>query len=296
MLLLGLLSIGISQAALAALKEGDAAPDFKAQASLAGKAFSFSLKDALAKGPVVVYFFPSAYTQGCNIQAHEFAVRHDKFVAANATVIGVSLDSIARLNDFSADPDFCGGKVPAASDADGTIAKSYDLTVRDVRAGIKDTRGVEIDHGFAERTTFVVAPNGKIVSTIGGLAPVENVEKALAVVQQVAKGIQSGIVIATLVEGTGASPERSDSVKVHYRGKLDNGKEFDSSYSRGQPATFPLTRVIPCWTEGVQTMKVGGKARLICPPNLAYGSKGVPGVIPPDSTLTFEVELLGIVR
>jgi len=192
MLLPCLLSIGIAQSALAALKEGDTAPDFKAQASLAGKAFSFSLKDALGKGPVVVYFFPSAYTQGCNIQAHEFAVRHDKFAAVNATVIGVSLDSIARLNDFSADPDFCGGKVPVASDADGSIAKSFDLTVRNAKAGIKDTRGVEIDHGFTERTTFVVTPNGKIVSTIGGLAPAENVERALAVVQQAAKGTQPG--------------------------------------------------------------------------------------------------------
>ena len=187
-LFLGLVSIGIAQAAFAALKEGDMAPDFRAQASLAGKAFNFSLKDALRKGPVVVYFFPSAYTEGCNIQAHEFAVRQDKFAAANATVIGISLDSIARLNDFSADPDFCGGKVPVASDADGGIAKSFDLTVRNGRAGLKDTRGVAIDHGFAERTTFVVTPNGKIVSTIGGVSPAANVESALAVVEQVAKG------------------------------------------------------------------------------------------------------------
>ena len=186
--LLGLLSSGISSTAFAALKEGDTAPEFRAQASLAGKSFTFSLKDALSKGPVVVYFFPSAYTEGCNIQAHEFAVRYDKFAAANATIIGVSLDSIARLNDFSADPDYCGGKVPVASDTEGNIAKRFDLTVRSVRAGIKDTRGVEIDHGFAERTTFVVTPNGKIVSTIGGLAPANNVEKALAVVQQLATG------------------------------------------------------------------------------------------------------------
>jgi FKBP-type peptidyl-prolyl cis-trans isomerase FkpA len=105
----------------------------------------------------------------------------------------------------------------------------------------------------------------------------------------------SGIVITTLKDGTGVSPKSSDTVKVHYRGVLNNGKEFDSSYGRGQPATFPLNRVIPCWTEGVQTMKVGGKAKLVCPPNLAYGSRGVPG-IPPDSTLTFEVELLEIVK
>jgi FKBP-type peptidyl-prolyl cis-trans isomerase FkpA len=80
---------------------------------------------------------------------------------------------------------------------------------------------------------------------------------------------------------------------VNYRGTLENGQEFDSSYKRGQPASFPLTRVIPCWTEGVQKIKVGGKAKLVCPPNLAYGDKNIPG-IPPNSTLVFEVELLGI--
>lgn len=106
----------------------------------------------------------------------------------------------------------------------------------------------------------------------------------------------SGIGITTLKEGTGASPKANDMVKVHYRGVLGNGKEFDSSYGRGEPTTFPLNRVIPCWTEGVQTIKVGGKAKLVCPPNLAYGSRGIPGTIPPDSTLVFEVELLEILK
>ena len=106
----------------------------------------------------------------------------------------------------------------------------------------------------------------------------------------------TGIVITTLKEGSGASPKINDTVKVHYRGTLTNGKEFDSSYGRGQPATFPLDRVIPCWTEGVQTMKVGGKAKLLCPPALAYGKRGVPGTIPADSTLIFEVELLDILK
>ena len=106
----------------------------------------------------------------------------------------------------------------------------------------------------------------------------------------------SGIVITTTQEGSGASPKSVDVVKVHYRGTLTNGKEFDSSFKRGQAATFPLNRVIPCWTEGVQTMKVGGKAKLVCPPNLAYGSRGVPGTIPADSTLVFEIELLEIVK
>lgn len=106
----------------------------------------------------------------------------------------------------------------------------------------------------------------------------------------------SGIVITTLKDGAGANPKSSDTVKVHYRGLLENGKEFDSSYGRGQPATFPLNRVIRCWTEGVQLMKVGGKAKLVCPSSLAYGSRGIPGTIPPDSTLIFEVELLEIVK
>jgi peroxiredoxin len=172
--------------AIAALKPGDAAPAFTAQASLGGKAFNYSLKNALKKGPVVVYFFPSAYTGGCNIEAHTFAVNVDKFAAAGASIIGVSLDSIGRLNDFSKDPNYCAGKFPTASDPNGRIAKSFDLAVRDARPGMKDTRGVEIDHGFAERTTFIVNPNGTIAATVGGVAPADNVEKALAAVQSLA--------------------------------------------------------------------------------------------------------------
>jgi len=172
--------------ATAALKQGDKAPDFTAQASLAGKAFTFALKDALKKGPVVVYFYPSAFTGGCNLQAHTFAVEHDKFTAAGASIIGVSLDSIARLNDFSADPEYCASKFPVASDADGKIAKSFQLKIGAAQANAKDSRGKEIDHGFTERTTFVVTPDGKIVATLGELAPNENVNKALETVQQLA--------------------------------------------------------------------------------------------------------------
>jgi len=106
----------------------------------------------------------------------------------------------------------------------------------------------------------------------------------------------SGLVYQSLKEGTGASPAASDTVRVHYRGTLPgSGKEFDSSYSRGEPAEFPLDRVIPCWTEGVQKMKVGGKAKLTCPPAIAYGAAGAGnGLIPPNATLDFEVELLAI--
>ena len=105
----------------------------------------------------------------------------------------------------------------------------------------------------------------------------------------------SGLVYESLKDGTGASPKASDTVRVHYRGTFpDSGKEFDSSIARGQPIEFPLSGVIPCWTEGVQKMKVGGKAKLTCPPAIAYGSRGACGVIPPNATLNFEVELLGI--
>ena len=104
----------------------------------------------------------------------------------------------------------------------------------------------------------------------------------------------SGLVYTSVVEGKGASPTAADTVKVHYRGTFPDGKEFDSSYSRNAPATFPLGRVIPCWTEGVQRMKVGGKAQLVCPPAIAYGERGAGTTIPPNATLRFEVELLEI--
>jgi FKBP-type peptidyl-prolyl cis-trans isomerase FkpA len=96
-------------------------------------------------------------------------------------------------------------------------------------------------------------------------------------------------------EGTGASPTATDAVRVNYRGTLMDGTEFDSSYKRNEPATFPLNRVIPCWTQGVQRMKVGGKAELVCPPELAYGERGAGGMIPPNATLRFEIELLAII-
>ena len=103
-----------------------------------------------------------------------------------------------------------------------------------------------------------------------------------------------GLTYKSLRDGTGASPTATDAVRVNYRGTLMDGTEFDSSYKRGQPATFPLNRVIPCWTQGVQRMKVGGKAELVCPPELAYGERGAGGTIPPNATLRFEIELLDI--
>ena len=179
-------SAAIALPALAALKQGDAAPDFTAEASLAGKQFTYSLKDELAKGPVVVYFYPSAYTGGCNIQARAFAENKERLTTAGASIVGVSLDSIARLNEFSADPEYCAGKLAVASDPDGNIAKAYGLEIQ-LREGLKDTRGQEIDHGFAERTTFVVGTDGKIVATVGGVTPQENVEQTLATVENLGK-------------------------------------------------------------------------------------------------------------
>jgi FKBP-type peptidyl-prolyl cis-trans isomerase FkpA len=105
---------------------------------------------------------------------------------------------------------------------------------------------------------------------------------------------KSGLIYRSLKDGTGPSPAATDTVKVHYRGTFPDGKEFDSSYKRGEPATFPLDRVIKCWTEGVQRMKVGGKAKLVCPSSIAYGERGAGNTIPPNATLVFEVELLAI--
>jgi peroxiredoxin len=191
--ILGVLLSGlIAIAAFAALKPGEKAPDFSAKASLAGKDFNFSLKSALKKGPVVVYFYPSAFTGGCNIEAHTFAENKEKFDAAGASIIGVSQDSIQRLNAFSADPNYCAGKIAVASDSDGAIAKEYGLTSREGKPGMKDSRGVEIDHNFTERTTFVVTPDQKIAAVFSTadekISPADHVEKSLAAVQQLTSG------------------------------------------------------------------------------------------------------------
>lgn len=111
---------------------------------------------------------------------------------------------------------------------------------------------------------------------------------------QTSENLPSGVKIMHTAAGQGAQPTAANTVRVHYRGTLANGQEFDSSYKRNAPASFPLGRVIPCWTEGLQKMKVGGKATLNCPPSTAYGERGAGGVIPPNATLTFEVELLAI--
>jgi thioredoxin-dependent peroxiredoxin len=176
---------GFAQPAM--LSKGDAAPVFTAQASLAGSAFDFSLKNALAKGPVVVYFYPSAYTGGCDAEAHAFAELKDKFTAAGATIIGVSADDIQRLNAFSSDPNYCAGKFPVASDPGGKIAATYGLTFTPPKLGIKDVRGQELTHGFIPRTTFVIDKEGKIVAVFSSeadhISATDHVDKALAVVK-----------------------------------------------------------------------------------------------------------------
>src|SRR5579863_2602050 len=173
---------------LAALKVGDMAPDFSARGSLAGKEFDFSLQAALKKGPVVVYFFPSAYTKGCDLEAHTFSEQKDKFDAAGASIIGVSADSIKRLDVFSADPEYCAGKFPVASDADKKIATSYNLTAMTPKAGMLDVRGDAVDHDLIERQTFVIGKDHKIIAAFSskddGLSPDQHVTKALAIVQQ----------------------------------------------------------------------------------------------------------------
>lgn len=188
-MLLGLaISAMVAIPAFAALKVGEKAPDFSARGSLAGKEFDFSLAKALKKGPVVLYFYPSAYTKGCDLEAHTFAEQKDKFDAAGATIIGVSGDSLARLDQFSADPDYCAGKFPVASDSEGKIAKSYNLTMSEVKPGAKDVRGVDIDHGFIERQTFVIGKDGKIIAAFSSkddnLSPDQHVTKSLAIVEQ----------------------------------------------------------------------------------------------------------------
>src|SRR6185503_1719500 len=169
------------------LSKGDAAPAFTAQASLAGSAFDFSLKKALAKGPVVVYFYPSAYTGGCDAEAHAFAEMKDKFTAAGATIIGVSADDIERLNSFSSDPQYCAGKFPVASDPKGEIAARYGLTMSPRKTGIKDVRGMDLTHGFIPRTTFVIDKKGKVAAVFSSqtdhISATDHVEKSLAIVK-----------------------------------------------------------------------------------------------------------------
>jgi FKBP-type peptidyl-prolyl cis-trans isomerase FkpA len=133
-----------------------------------------------------------------------------------------------------------------------------------------------------------------VISSTAAMAQSTDPVLAAAAKEDGAVVTPTGLVYRSLKDGTGASPAASDKVKVHYRGTFPDGKEFDSSYKRNEAIEFPLSGVIKCWTEGVQRMKVGGKAKLTCPSSIAYGERGAGNVIPPKATLLFEVELLGI--
>jgi FKBP-type peptidyl-prolyl cis-trans isomerase FkpA len=132
------------------------------------------------------------------------------------------------------------------------------------------------------------------LALLAQVAMAQNAVTTAAAKEEGAVLTPSGLVYRSLKDGNGANPTASDKVTVHYKGTFPDGREFDSSYKRGQPIDFPLNRVIACWTEGVQRMKVGGKAKLTCPPEIAYGSRGAGSAVPPNATLLFEVELLGI--
>ena len=188
----GTLAALLALPGLAALKPGAPAPAFTATASQAGKDFTFSLRQALAKGPVVVYFYPAAYTGGCDLEAHTFATEKDKFTQAGATIIGVSADSLARLNQFSSDPKYCAGKFAVASDPDGKIAAQYDLKMMPPQKGVNDVENKPVTHGFFPRTTFVIDREGKIVATLSSkedhLTPDEHVKRSLAIVERMQAG------------------------------------------------------------------------------------------------------------
>jgi peroxiredoxin len=164
-------AVALTLPAVAALKPGTRAPDFTAQATLAGKEFSYSLADALKKGPVVLYFYPAAFTPGCTVEAHLFAEAIDKFAALGASVIGVSGDDIEKLNKFSVSE--CQGKFPVAADADKDIMGAYDA---------------KLAFGYANRTSYVIAPDGEIIYEYTALDPDGHVEKTLEAVEKWKKG------------------------------------------------------------------------------------------------------------
>jgi peroxiredoxin len=158
----------VGSPAIAALKPGATAPDFTTQATLAGKPFTFKLADALKSGPVVLYFYPAAFTHGCTIEAHDFAEATERFKALGATVIGVSHDSLDTLNKFSVSE--CRNKFAVASDADKTISKAYDAQL--------------LFTSMTNRTSYVIAPTGKILYEYTALDPDKHVENTLAAIEK----------------------------------------------------------------------------------------------------------------
>lgn len=168
-----------------------------------------------------------------------------------------------------------------------------------VKAGLtdgalnKDKKGVDLQV-YAQKIQELQNTRASAVAAVEKKAGQGFLDKAAA--EKGATKTSTGLVITTIKPGTGPSPKATDKVKVHYQGTLTDGTVFDSSLQRNEPVTFPLNGVIPCWTEAVQLMKVGGKSRIVCPASLAYGDRGAPPKIKPGSTLVFEVELLEIVK
>jgi len=168
-LITALAGVLVTMPVFAALPDGTKAPVFTTEASLAGKTFKFSLADALKKGPVVLYFYPAAFTPGCTVEAHEFAEATDKFKELGATVIGVSHDPIEKLNKFSVSE--CRNKFAVASDADGSVMKNYDAVL-------------PVKPDYANRTSYVIAPTGEIIYSYTDLAPDKHVENTMAAVRK----------------------------------------------------------------------------------------------------------------
>ena len=174
-LLAALLLTGLAAApAHAVMKSGAKAPDFSTQASMGGKVFSFSMKDALKKGPVVLYFYPAAFTPGCTIEAHEFADATDDFAKLHATVIGVSRDNIDQLNKFSVSE--CRSKFAVAADGDGSITKAYDVSTLKLPESMG---GREV----SDRTSYVVAPTGEVIYEYTSRDPSKHVENTMGAVK-----------------------------------------------------------------------------------------------------------------
>ncbi len=172
---LGLIgALAFASNAFAELKVGAQAPEFSAPAYLAGEPFTFNLADALTKGPVVVYFFPAAHTTGCNVEASLFSQAIEKFKARNATVIGVTAGNIDELADFSKETEHCGGKFAVAADRGARIARQYDAVLK-------------LKPGWSDRTSYVIAPSGKIVHVYSSLNPNQHVKQTLDAVESLAK-------------------------------------------------------------------------------------------------------------
>jgi thioredoxin-dependent peroxiredoxin len=167
-------SLAFASASFAALTVGAPAPDFSAPAYLAGDPFTFSLADALKKGPVVVYFFPAAHTSGCNVEAHLFSESIDKFKAQNTTVIGVTAGNVDQLADFSKETEHCGGKFPVAADPDMKIAKLYDSHLL-------------LKPGWSDRTSYLITQSGSIAAAYTAMSPDKHVQEMLDAVKALKK-------------------------------------------------------------------------------------------------------------